>query len=159
MSGKIKSESQFHRIHCEHEMESAISEQFEDRETNFAFRPLHHRIAERFSHAHRAMAVMEKRARYPRVSLYGGLYCPRRPIKDDTLAREIKSAFEDMFRTRQSSDEEIPLPEGFEDEQSSLASSEKIEYPSHVVRRHTSEPTRCFGGGISLMAPAGGILI
>ena len=100
---------------------------------------------------------MEKRARYPRVRLYGGLYCPRRPIKDDTLAREIRRAFEELFTTRQTGDEEIPLPEGFEDEQSSLASSEKIEYPSHVVRRHTSELTRCFGGGISLKALAGGI--
>jgi hypothetical protein len=97
------------------------------------------------------MAVMEKRSLYPRVRLYGGLYCPRRPVKDDTLIREIKNAFDDFFRT-QGEDEELPLPEGFKDKQSSLASSGKIDYPSHVVRRGTSEPTRCFGGGLSLKA-------
>lgn len=99
------------------------------------------------------MAVLEKRALHPRVRLYGGLYCPRRPIEDDTLIREIKSAFDDFFRTAEGEDEEFPLPEEFEDEQSSLVSSGKIEYPSHVVRPHTSEPTRCFGGGRSLKAP------
>jgi hypothetical protein len=99
------------------------------------------------------MAIMEKRALYPRVRLYGGLYCPRRPIKDDTLIREIKSVFDEFFKATQGEDEELLLPEGFEGEQSSLASSIKIDYPSHVVRRHTSEPTRCFGGGLSLKAP------
>jgi hypothetical protein len=119
-------------------------------DTNLVFRPLHHRIVDRFSHAHRAMAVMEKRALYPRVKLYGGLYCPRRPIKDDTLIREIKIAFDEFFKATQGEEGEPPLPEGFEDEQSSLPRSGKIDYPSHVVRRHTSEPTRCFGGGMSL---------
>jgi hypothetical protein len=56
-------------------------------------------------------------------------------------------------KATQGEDEELLLPEGFEGEQSSLASSIKIDYPSHVVRRHTSEPTRCFGGGLSLKAP------
>jgi hypothetical protein len=96
------------------------------------------------------MAIMEKRALYSRVRLYGGLYCPRRPIKDDRLIREIKIAFDEFFKTTQGEDEELPLPEGFEYEHSSLASSGKIDYPSHVVRRHTSEPTHCFGGGLSI---------
>lgn len=81
--------------------------------TNLVFRPLYHRIVDHFSHAHRAMAVMEKRALYPRVRLYGGLYCPRRPITDDTLIHEIKSAFDEFFKTTQGEDVELPLPEGF----------------------------------------------
>lgn len=95
---------------------------------------------------------MEKRSLYSRVRLYGGLYCPRRPIKDETLTCEIKSAFDEFFKGEQGEDINFPLPEGFEEEGSSLASGEKIEYPAHVVRRHTSEPTRCFVSGLSLKA-------
>lgn len=94
--------------------------------TNLVCRPIYHRIVDRFSHAHRAMAVMEKRALYPRVRLYGGLYSPRRPINDDTLIREIKNAFDEFFKTSQGEDEELPLPEGFKDQQLSLTSSGKI---------------------------------
>lgn len=119
----------------------------------YLLRAFHERIANRLNHTHRPREILERRKLYPRVKLYGGLYCPRRPIVDDTLIREIESAWKRLWSRGFNEKQELRPVKGFEDEWPSEESSHKLEYPTYVTRRATPGPTHCFGGGITFSAP------
>lgn len=94
---------------------------------------------------------MERRRLYPRVRLYGGLYCPRRQVNDDSVIRYIEKAAKGGLS--QTSTE--TSSESFEASQVKVMADVwpcedrlgRFEFPEYM-KRNVLEPKFCFGGGI-----------
>lgn len=115
------------------------------------FRMLIDRIADRITIARKRRAFLERRRLYPRVRLYGGLYCPRRPITDDSIIRLVQQALQenpsqilsDMSCGSLNSSSEKAMPSfGLGDEP-----LDRFEFPSYM-KFNTNEPKFPFGGGL-----------
>lgn len=90
-----------------------------------------------------------RRKLYPRIKCYGGLYCPRRPIKDDSLIREIEKTARSQWGSQQDCIYEFPPVKGFEDEYETEENlRDQFEFPAYMKRDTILEPKFAFGGGI-----------
>ncbi|KAJ6039423.1 hypothetical protein N7499_004385 [Penicillium canescens] len=113
-----------------------------------SLKPLHQRVFDRVAHARKPRRIIATRRLHHRVKLYGGLYCPRRPVTDDTAIQIIKKAV-------------LALPGGLDgvqtvpdklcnDQGSADKSSDLFEFPYYMS--NVPQPQFCFGGGISILA-------
>lgn len=125
---------------------------YHDCDTNMFYdRPFHERFTDRMGYTQISKTFMRRRMLYPRVSLYGGLYCPRRPVNDDSFIRLIEKANqESLFRTGTDSSTgslEFSSILTVSGNPSGRPESGLFSLPAYMSSR-TVEPKFCFGGGL-----------
>ncbi|KAJ5706721.1 Acyl transferase/acyl hydrolase/lysophospholipase [Penicillium malachiteum] len=111
------------------------------------------RTTEPLSYTWKPRKVLERRRLNPRVRLYGGLYCPRRQLNDESLIILIERANQLCINRAasqsSSTSSEACSVEKLKSDRADPFISDMFSYPSYVSKSSARpEPKFCFGGGL-----------